>query len=168
MYDSIHFIHLLYNYLLITQSHLKQERKTTDKKKQQHFRYQNKCKILSIFLPLGFLSSTKLRLIIKRHIDNLYTLSCSTCDTVDGRSVEFLVNDKSEDSVRYVDNKCYHRNKMCLENRCSCSSNEFNWTFDANNKPEIHNFTCKAEFQDFERNCRKTQMITLVAGEHGK
>ncbi|CAC5362054.1 unnamed protein product [Mytilus coruscus] len=110
----------------------------------------------------GFLSSTKLNLRGQLRTDKIYILSCSTCWNIDGLSVEFLVNDNSEDSVRYVDNKCYHRKQLCLENRCSCSPNEYNWTFDANNKPEIHNITCKMEFKDSERNCRKTQMITLL------
>ncbi|CAG2249020.1 unnamed protein product [Mytilus edulis] len=69
----------------------------------------------NISISKGYLPSTQLTLSGTRHEDKSYTLSCSTCWEIDGLSVEFLVNDKTNDSVRFDDKKCYHKNRSVFK-----------------------------------------------------
>ncbi|VDI66881.1 Hypothetical predicted protein [Mytilus galloprovincialis] len=122
----------------------------------------------NISISNGYLPSTQLTLSVTLHEDKSYALSCSTCWEIDGLSVEFLVNSKTNDSLRFKDKKCYHSNRECVESRCSCSPNSFNWTFKADDRSKIHNFSCKIHFKDSERTCDKEQTITLMVDRQGR
>ncbi|VDI21346.1 Hypothetical predicted protein [Mytilus galloprovincialis] len=144
---------------------------TVEKNYEDQWFCEHKDKTLhaNISISEGFLSSTQLEISAQIVEDSRYRLSCSTCWEVQGLSIEFLVNNKSEDSVRLSDRKCYHKGRnVCVENQCFCSSNSYTWTYNATHKLDIHNVSCKADFEDVVRKCEKRQTMTLIVDGQGR
>lgn len=52
---------------------------------------------------------------------NVVHLHCKTNIETNGCWMEFNQNDKTEDSIRYQNEICHHKNGTCLKNICDCS-----------------------------------------------
>lgn len=82
----------------------------------------------------------------KQKGDNVtvFQLICTTSRKTLGCSVEFHVNDKTEDDIRFFDDKCVHKNGQCSSDVCDCSNDcktfRLNITITTGNS--ITNFGC--------------------------
>lgn len=79
---------------------------------------------------------------------SLLKLTCSTCWTPVGNSVEFFVNEVFEDNVRQSGRHCYHKERRCNPEKCTCSitGNSFTLLHEANYSNS--NISCEMKFYD--------------------
>ncbi|VDI33120.1 Hypothetical predicted protein, partial [Mytilus galloprovincialis] len=79
---------------------------------------------------------------------NWFKLACSSCWIPHMQGVDIFVNDKLEDSIRYQNGDCYHKQKLCTPEVCTCAAKGriFTWTY-ISTLPIVQ-FACVMRFQD--------------------
>lgn len=71
--------------------------------------------------------------VIEINQHTLLKLVCSSCWIPSGKTVDFLINETIEDSVRQSNGNCYHKGQLCKPDICACSpeGNSFTWILPA-------------------------------------
>lgn len=79
---------------------------------------------------------------------NIFKLTCFSCKEPDIKGVEIYINGVLKDSIRYESGLCYHKRRLCTQDRCSCLArgNHYTWTFISN--LTYIQFTCSMRFRD--------------------
>lgn len=74
----------------------------------------------------------------------VYQFICSTNIPVWQCSVEFLIERKTDDDIRYNDNTCFHKNGVCSPNVCACSDSckSFTWNVSVLEDMKNHSYSC--------------------------
>lgn len=91
-------------------------------------------------------------------------LVCFSCIEPDRYIAEFLVDNRSADSVRYnlASHKCYHFNEECREDvTCSCSPNTFTRIFNRTDDRTPTYYSCEMIFKDSGRSTKFSKHATL-------
>ncbi|XP_052066925.1 uncharacterized protein LOC127706385 [Mytilus californianus] len=105
----------------------------------------------TVSLTNGFIGSTDIYITGEVNISKV-TVRCFACRAPYGKNVEFLINDRSEDSLTLnsTTGKCTHQAGECNPEICSCSpsGNEFSRSFHLKNTRETVNFSCDMMFVD--------------------
>lgn len=99
--------------------------------------------------------------------NNMFKLTCFSCWIPVIKSVHFFVNDVLVDNIRYSDEGCYHKRKICSPTECSCSpkGNNFTWSFISDQK--CIKFSCEMRFKDEETSLLSFQKAQLVFNNTG-
>lgn len=50
-----------------------------------------------------------------------FSFMCSTTGNFMGCSVEFLLDKKTKENIKQVNDSCYHKHGICNANKCECS-----------------------------------------------
>lgn len=89
-------------------------------------------------------------LFIKEKMLSVYQFNCSTNKSFQGCHVEFLVNGKTQETLRYYSNTCYNGAGVCKAVQCACSSrcNSFTWNFTNEGDKENQIFACESRIED--------------------
>lgn len=96
---------------------------------------------------------------------------CFSCTEPARYMAEFLVDNRSADSVRYNrdSHKCYHFNGECRENvTCSCSVNSFTRIFNVNEDRTPTYYSCEMIFKDSGRSSKFSKHASLFFNGSGK
>lgn len=83
-----------------------------------------------------------IQLLINNTVQLQFT--CGTTHLFLGCTVEFLMNRRTYDDFRSLNNICHHKDGICHPDRCACSDDckEFNWNFTAVSDSVNHTFGC--------------------------
>ncbi|CAC5360201.1 unnamed protein product [Mytilus coruscus] len=105
----------------------------------------------TVSLTNGFIRSTDIYITGEVNISKV-TVRCFACRAPYGKNAEFLINDRSEDSLTLnsTTGKCTHQAGECNPEICSCSlsGNEFSRSFYLKNSSQTVNFSCDMMFVD--------------------
>ncbi|XP_052064776.1 uncharacterized protein LOC127704681 isoform X2 [Mytilus californianus] len=116
----------------------------------------------------GIIDSTDMQIKGKTvKISGIYSavqLVCFSCIEPDRYIAEFLIDNRSVDSVRYnvASHKCYHFNGQCREDvTCSCSVNSFTRTFNLTDDRTPTYYSCEMIFKDSGKSSKFSKHATL-------
>lgn len=128
-----------------------------------------------MLLWTGIISSTQIEIsgkISQQNNKNTVNVSCFSCRTPYGNSVEFLLNHYSVDNVRYdhVTKTCLHKDGNCRPDQCSCSNsgNLFYYTFKFPDITTEISFACSMRFVDKLLSSRFLKSSSLIYNGIGK
>lgn len=92
-------------------------------------------------------------------IGHTLEFNCSTSEEPLGKTVEIVVNDRSQFSLVYFNTSCIHQHVLCKPNDCSCTSNWFRWKMAVQTETIILKVQCLMRFPE---NKRKTVKATIA------
>lgn len=85
--------------------------------------------------------------------ETVLTFNCSTTTVFLGCTVEVLVNSRTYDDIKSINNTCLHKDGICQPDRCACSveCNEFAWNTTVQSDSINNTFGCGSRLYDNEK-----------------
>ncbi|CAC5404502.1 unnamed protein product [Mytilus coruscus] len=104
------------------------------------------------------------------NINNTSTIkfTCTIYQRPFGDSIAFLLNEKTENVLRFLDGKCYKNDRECTKCQCSVSQNNITFTWLYTMTDPCHNCTFGAHMSFADENNRKTKKVYLYMEYNGK
>lgn len=80
----------------------------------------------------------------------VYHFVCTTDLQFYGCTVEFLLNGRTSDDMRFADNTCYNKDGQCSPHACSCSGTckQFEWNLTSISNLDYITFGCFARIEE--------------------
>lgn len=97
---------------------------------------------------------------------------CETSAMFEGCTANFLKSNKSEQSIKYDNNKCYYvgvnGRGICEPHNCSCSCcHTFSWNYTVNNDSNMEKTSFECEGKIYENQQRFESSIVLQLYQKG-